>query len=259
VTPRILVSQALPAVAVLTAAALGLCAVRAQFPAQERDPAFEVASVKPGSGPLKIQSDPVRLTMNNLSVEVLIELAFGLREYQYHGPDWLHTTRYDIVATTSSPQPRSVQLAMLRTLLIDRFKLAIHRESKTLPVYALVAAKTGPKLKPLDANLPEPLGLYYDFIFAPATGGGTELHSTGSLGHLCDFLSRIAGRPVVDQTGIAGSFDIRLLCAIEGFPGEDTSPSVFEALPSQLGLKLEARNAPVEMLVVDHVEKPSGN
>ena len=169
------------------------------------------------------------------------------------------TARYNIVATTASAQPRSIQLSMLRGLLIDRFKLAIHRESKTLPIYALIVGKTGSKLKPMDENLPVPFELYSNFSIAPTSGGSSELRGYGSVGQLSDFLTRLVERPVLDGTGIAGNFDIRLLCAIDGYPGFETSPSVFDAVQSQLGLKLEARTSPVEITVVDHVEKPTEN
>jgi uncharacterized protein (TIGR03435 family) len=91
---------------VLTTLVLG--SLGAQSQDQVRRPTFEVASVKPArGGPVKIQSDPGRLTINDETVEVLIKLAYGLREYQFVGPDWLHTARYNIVATTASPQSRS--------------------------------------------------------------------------------------------------------------------------------------------------------
>jgi uncharacterized protein (TIGR03435 family) len=189
----------------------------------------------------------------------LIKLAYGLREYQFVGPDWLHATRYNIVATTGSPQPRSAQLAMLRRLLVDRFKLVVHHESRTLPIYALTVGKNGPKLKPMDENLPAPFELYSNFSMAPTLRGGTELRGLGSLGQLSDFLARLVDRPVLDHTGITGNFDIRLLCAIDGYPGFDTSPSVFDAVQSQLGLKLEALTCPVAITVVDHVERPAEN
>jgi len=245
---------------ILTSLVLSSHGASAQPQGQDRPLAFEVASVKLSrGGPVKVQSDPGRLTVNDESVEVLIKLAFGLRDYQFTGPGWLHTTRYDIVATTASPQPRSVQLAMLRSLLIERFKLATHHESKTLPIYALIAGKTGPKLKPMDENLPAPFELYSNFSMAPAPGGATELRGYGTLGQLSDFLTRLVERPVLDRTGIAGAFDIRLLCAVEGFPGFDTSPNAFDAVQSQLGLKLEAGVSSVEITVVDHVEKPTEN
>jgi uncharacterized protein (TIGR03435 family) len=225
------------------------------------NPAFDVASVKASHGePVKAESDPGRLTITSESLEVMIELAYGLREYQYEGPAWLHTTRYDIVATTSTPQSRAAQLVMLREVLADRFKLKTHQEPRNMPVYALVAGKNGPKLKPLDVNVPATsFDLYYNISMVPVPGGATEFRAVGTLGLLCDFLSRIAGRPVVDRTGISGAFDLRLLCAIEGFPGYETSPTVFEALQSQMGLKLEPRTEPVDVTVVDHVEKPTVN
>jgi uncharacterized protein (TIGR03435 family) len=206
-----------------------------------------------------VQSDPGRLTISDESVEGLIKLAYGLREYQFVGPDWLHTARYNIVATTGSPQPRSAQLAMLRRLLIDRFMLVVHRESKTLPIYALIVGRSGPKLKPIDENLPSPFELYSNFRMAPTPDGGTELRGFGNLALLSDFLARLVDRPVLDRTGITGNFDIRLLCAIDGYPGFDTSPSVFDAVQSQLGLKLESQTSPVEITVVDHVERPTEN
>jgi uncharacterized protein (TIGR03435 family) len=245
---------------VLATIAIGLLHARPETQNQDRSPAFEVSSVKLArGGPVKVQSDPGRLTISDESVEVLIKLAYGLRDYQFVGPGWLHTARYDIIATTASPQPRSIQLAMLRSLLIDRFKLAIHHESKNLPIYALVIGKTGPKLKPMDESLPRPFELYSNFQMAPTASGATELRGYSSLGQLSDFLTRLVERPVLDRTGIAGSFDIRLLCAVDGYPGFETSPSVFDAVQSQLGLKLEPRISPVEITIVDHVEKPTEN
>jgi len=222
-------------------------------------PSFEVASIKPARpGPPRIQSDPVRITISNESIDVLIRVAYRLREYQYQGPDWLRSARYDIVAATPMPQSRSVQLQMLRTLLADRFKLGTHQEARTLPVYALVVGKNGSKLHPMDESLPAPFELYSNFRLAPAGEEAPELRGYGTVGQLCDFLSRLAGRPVIDQTGISGNFDFKMRCAVEGYPGAETGPSVFEAV-QQLGLKLEARTSAVEMTIVDHVEKPSGN
>ena len=221
---------------------------------------FDAASVKPArGGPVRIESDPGRLTVHAETLEVLIKVAYGLRDYQFSGPGWLHTERYDIVATTDAPQTRATQLAMLRQLLAERFRLAVHRESRTMPVYALVPGKGGPKLKPMDASLPAPFELYSNFSMAPTAGGATELRGFGSMGLLADFLTRVAERPVLDRTGIAGNFEIRLLCAIDGYPGFETSPSVFDALQTQLGLKLEARTSAIEVTVVDHAERSKEN
>src|SRR5262249_10125607 len=158
----------------------------------------------------------------------------------------LRRVRYDILATTASPQPRSALLAMLQSLLIERFQLTMHREPRILPVYALVAGKGGPKLRPMDESLPTPFELYSNFSFVHVTGGATELRGYGTLGQFSDFLTRVTGRPVIDRTGIAGTFDIKLLCAIDGFPGFETSPTVFDAVQSQMGLKLEAQTSTVE-------------
>jgi len=228
--------------------------------AQDPLPTFDAVSVKPATrGPGKITSDPGRITMTAQALDVLIRLAYSLREYQYEGPSWAHVTRYDVVATTATPQSRAVELAMLRAVLADRFRLAVRHESKTMPVYALVVARNGPKLKPIDAKAPTPFDLYANIGIEQVPGGASAFHSLGSLALLCDFLTRLAGRPVVDATGISGVFDFRLLCAIDGYPGEDTSPTVFDALPAQMGLRLEARNAPVDVTIVDRLEKPVEN
>jgi uncharacterized protein (TIGR03435 family) len=240
--------------------ALALLAAPAHGQDRNRPAAFEVASVRQAhGGPVKIESDPGRIIIGDQAVDVLIRLAFGLREYQYRGPSWLHTTRHDIVATTPSPQPRSVQLAMLRTLLADRFNLTMHQEWRTLPVYELVVGKTGPKLRPMDEKLPVPFDLYSNFRIESVPGDAAELRGFGTLGQLSDFLSRVAGRPVLDRTGLVGSFEFRLLCAIDGYPGFETSPTVFDAVQSQLGLKLEPRTSAIEITVVDRVDKPLEN
>src|ERR1035438_4092470 len=151
---------------------VGLAVIGGGLAAQER---FDVASVQAAhGGPVKIQSDPGMLMIGDVALDSVIRVAFGLREYQYEGPAWLHTTRYDIVARTGSAQTRAAQLAMLRELLMDRFKLVVHRESKTMPVYELVVAKGGPKLHVLDANAPAPFELYSNFSIAPVAGDASE-------------------------------------------------------------------------------------
>jgi Protein of unknown function (DUF3738) len=105
-------------------------------------------------------------------------MAYGLRDYQFEGPGWLHTARYNIVATTASPQPRSIQLAMLRSLLTDRFRLAIRHESKIVP-----------RSPQTETN----------FSTVPTSAGATELHGYGGLGRLSDFLTRLVERSVIDR------------------------------------------------------------
>ncbi len=207
---------------------------------------FEVASVKPnlsGGGHSDTDTDGNLLRMKNVTLKACITWAFRVTDAQVSGPPWLETERFDIVAKaeSGSPQPK-----MMEALLAERFKLAVHREMKELTVYALVVGKNGPKLKKVDPG---------------------EDDTTSRRGHLTaqkvsmDRLARFLagpnvklGRPVVDQTGLEGVYDFNLDWTPEGTePGN--VPSIFIALQEQLGLRLEARKSPVEVLFVDHVER----
>ena len=197
-----------------------------------------------------MRSDPGRLIIESQAVDALVRVAYGLSEYQYQGPPWLHAARYDIVATTASPQPRSAQLMMLRGLLADRFSLKLHHESKTIPVYNMVLAKNGPKLAAMETSQSEPFELYSNFSMAPV-GERTELRGYGSLGQFADFLTRVAERPVNLRYRITA----RTLLIRRGGSEIGTSPTVFEALPAQMGLKLEPATAAIDITVVDHAQK----
>ena len=138
---------------------------------------------------------------------------------------------------------------MLQTLFADRFKLAIHREMKDYPVYALVVGKDGPKLKAAADGK-------YD---TRNSGGHLELHHISVAG-FATYLVNAADRPVVDMTGLDGYFDITLDWrpdTPQAGPnsGNDSRPSIYTAVQEQLGLKLEPRKAPVEFIVIDHIEK----
>jgi uncharacterized protein (TIGR03435 family) len=143
---------------------------------------------------------------------------------------------------------------MLRALLADRFKLKIHREMKDQPVYELVVAKNGPKIKPSSSDK-----------FSLTTGRGhLEFHHASMavfIGYLYGrpgFPQQAADRPVLDRTGLQGFYDLTLDWAPDSDPNP-TGPSLFTALEEQTGLKLEPRKAPFEFLVIDHVEKPTEN
>lgn len=210
---------------------------------------FEVASVKPnvsGSGHSDTDVDGNLLRMKNVTLKACITWAYRMTDSQVSGPDWLTSERFDIVAKAESGKP---QPEMLASVLAERFKLAVHREMKELTVYALVVAKNGPKLKKVD----------------PGEGDTTSRrgHLTAtrvSMAGLARFLAgpnvRL-GRPVVDKTGLDGVFNFNLDWSPEGSAEKaaDALPSIFIALQEQLGLKLEAQKGPVEVLVVDHVEK----
>ena len=210
--------------------------------------AFEVASIKPnptGGGHSDTDVDGNLLRMKNVTLKACITWAYGMTDAQVFGPDWLTSERFDIVAKTESGKPKP---EMLAAVLADRFKLAVHRETKELTVYALVVAKNGPKLKkgePGDNNTSSRRG----HLTAQTSMRGLAVFLAGPNVKL--------GRPVVDKTGLDGVFDFNLDWTPEGVAtaDSDATPSIFVALQEQLGLKLEAQKSPVEVLIVDHVEK----
>jgi uncharacterized protein (TIGR03435 family) len=231
---------------------IGLCAAP-QIRAQSA--AFEVASVKvspPGSAGLTSFSPPgaPRFTATNVTMEVLIELAFGVEEMQISGgPNWLDTERYDIAAKPEGEGslPNEKLKPLLRQLLAQRFKLATHRGTKEFPGYALVVAKGGPKLKEAAGASDQ------RYILR----GGVRGQNV-SMGWLAAVLARPTGHPVVDQTGIRGNYDIKLDYApddSEISAAGPALPSIFTALQEQLGLQLKTQKVPVEMLLIDHVER----
>jgi uncharacterized protein (TIGR03435 family) len=291
-------------------------------------PTFEVASVKPAPPPsgnnmfVRMGGDAGRLDYANVALKDIIRMAYRVRGYQVSGPDWLESTRFDIVAKLPEGSTREQIPEMLQALLAERFKLTVHREKKELPVFALLVGKGGPKMKevePLPAPGPGGLG--------PAPGGpvpgpggpvpgpgtpgpgmggvrtfggpagaprGMVQIGAGSLdlkampvGNFCELLSRMMDRPVIDMTELKGVYDFKLKyspesggrsmqrmamaaglppggpgpggapagASPEGGPDSSGGPSIFTAVQEQLGLKLEGRKAPVDVIVVDHVEK----
>jgi uncharacterized protein (TIGR03435 family) len=267
--------------------ALGVAVV---LPAQERDATFEVASVKAnksgdGNGSMRgVGSD--RVVATNMPVRPMITFAYQVAGYQLiGGPAWLTTDRYDInakleaVPTSVQPfvpgstTPNPMQIA-LRKLLEDRFKLRVHRETRELDIYALVMARPGggpgPGLKPTSQDCakaveaaqrpgPPPPGAPFCGI-AGSPGrvkfGGLPASSFATA------LAGPAGRMVVDRTGMTGSWDFELTFAPENRgpdapPADPNAPSFFTAIQEQLGLKLESTKGPVEVLVIDSVEKPT--
>ena len=219
-------------------------------------PAFDVASVKPnrsGSGNSTHHDRHGTLTATNVTLQYCIKLAYGVKDYQIVGPAWLSSERYDIQAKTSNSDPAQYR-AMIQTLLADRFKLQVRRGTKDLPVYALVVGRRGPKLHETEA------GAEHD-----NAGRDRLIGQKMSMAHLADRLSQLVGRPVLDMTGLDGVFDLELRWTPdderrrEGDTSDGPS-SIFTAIQEQLGLKLEARKAPLEIIVVEHAEKvPSEN
>jgi uncharacterized protein (TIGR03435 family) len=248
--------------------------------AQAATPAFEVASVKlsapitDGKVMVSMGGDPGRINYSGLPLRMLIARAYNVKEYQVSGLDGFGTERYDVTAKLPPDTPRDQVPLMLQNLLAERFKLKLHREQKEMPVYAIVVGKGGVKMKEVE----------------PAPGGNRQVNiNRGKLdlpkspiSALADILSRVLDRPVLDMSESKASYDI----ALEFTPDESTmggmggmgmkmrmagpgpgpaadhanaegaaAPNIFTAIQEQLGLKLESRKAPVEILVVDHAEK----
>lgn len=246
---------------VVGAGLIAVLAVGARGQGKDSRPQFEVASVKRdgtgGRGSMDFSRGGDRFTATNMPLGAIILVAYNITARQLEGPMDAFSERYDIAAKADHPLNANTMLRMLQSLLADRFKLAIHRETREVPVYALTVGKGGPKLKPSEAAAGPR---------TPAGAGGTEVAS----GHIsfqgesmADFawaLSRMAAigdRVVVDQTGLKGAYEFEL--RFERESPESLGPSIFEAVQEQLGLKLVSTRAPVEFLVVDHVEKPGEN
>lgn len=230
-------------------------------------PAFEVASVKvskepPGSD--SSHSTLGSLSMRNMTLRACIGMAYNVKEFQVlGGPKWLDADRYDIDAKSAGAAQGPERMAMLQTLLAQRFQLVLHRESKTYPGYALVVGKAGLKMhavEPGKTNL--------------STHNGSMTAEKASLADLAGNLSRRSGILVEDVTGVTSVFDFKLelppqenrMAPTSGdAPGDAASdPASFaaalsNALQDQLGLKLEARKIQQEVLVIDRAEKPPEN
>jgi uncharacterized protein (TIGR03435 family) len=240
---------------------------------------FEVASIKPHPSSddlVHIQPLPGgRLIVENFSLRFLMRFAYGVEDYQISGgPDWVGSDRYDIQAKAEgSASGKQMTGPMLRALLEDRFKLKLHREPRQLPVYNLIVAKGGAKLPraqeggcvPHSMDSPPvpagPLPKFCGFLGVEVDGLNRKLKMDGSsMTELAQSLSRAElRRTVVDKTGLTGAFDVQLKWVLDAPDAGDPGLSIYTAIQEQLGLKLESAKGPVDVLVIDHVEKPSAN
>ena len=296
---------------------------------------FEVASIKPsalpGRGAIRVGQrggpgggDPGRVIYAFSTIRDLMADAYGVKQNQISGgPNWLDSERFDIVAKVPAGTAKEQVKVMLQNLLAERFKLKLHRETKEMPMYALVVGAKGAKLKdstvtdtpPASGSQPKEGGRGEDGAQAPGppplrgmkigrdgcpetppmaagrarnfvmmTPNGECMISNGqTMEALAAMLSNRFDRPVIDETGLKGKYDLRLRYDPSSMPGGrggpvmnkdgpgpapagsdpanriapdgDAAPSIFNALQEQLGLKLEARKGPVDLLVIDHVEK----
>lgn len=194
--------------------------------------------------------DPGLLTITGMTVRGLMREAYGLKVYPLsNGPDALSTDRYDVVAKVPPDASKEQRMLMLQDLLAERFKLVVHYETKELPIYALVVGKGGLKLRAVeDDGSATEIG----------SGDGHQIKADHiSMKSLAATLQGSIGDTVVDATGVLGLYDFNLDFNVdEGRP--DEGPTIFEAV-QRVGLKLEPRKGPVEVVVIDHVERPSAN
>jgi uncharacterized protein (TIGR03435 family) len=246
-------------------------AARAQTPTAPA-PIFDVAAIHLSGatdGHHHIYNNPAesRFRTGNLSLRDLIQYAYGLPDSQIlGGPPWVDSTMFDIDAKADpsvdaqlhdlpTEQARAEKQLMVQALIADRFQLKSHRETRQLPIFALVLAKAGPKFQPSKVN-----GTTIDT-------GRNRLHIAGSddtLSILARELAQTLGRVVINQTGLAGRYDLKLQwspddAATNGTADPNAPPDIFTAIQEQLGLKLESTKGPVPVLVIDSVHMPSAN
>ena len=285
---------------------------------------FEVASVKPAApttGNVVMRRmdnpDPGMVSFSNVTLKMMIATAYNVKDYQVTGPDWLASGGFDVKAKIPAGASKEQIPSMLQALLADRFKLALHRETRNLSVYALVVGKNGPKLKEVDTETlktqaanagrsgaygsadapppppppPGPNGLP-DLSKAPRgpgmvmmmnPSGAREMRGQSNISHLVNVLSNFLDRPVVDMTGLTGTYEVDMVWAADdresGLPGKmlaipggppppppagdakpgdsasTPAPTLFTAIQDSLGLKLDPRKSDAEFLVIDYAEK----
>ena len=246
--------------------------------AADADPSYDVVTIKPNdSGATSIQGlnwNGRHFTTRASSVNDLIKFAYGVHAKQIvGGPDWMDKERYDIDGVPDKDgMPSAIQLqTMMKKLLADRFKLTLHHEKRDLSAFVLMVGKDGQKLTPTPTERSGPLpGLG----FGPAPGGLRLNVRNGTMEDFTGFLQMLVlDRPVVDRTGITGRYDFHFVFTpddslFNGHPPRmpaqadstaEAAPGFFEAIQKDIGLKLDAQKTAVDVIVIDHVEKPSAN
>jgi uncharacterized protein (TIGR03435 family) len=284
--PQILLAQAKSAPVAQAPASPEQAPAAASAPPR---PSFEVASIKPSNSadrrPMFRGQPGGRVTVANFTVKSLIRAAYSIKDFQISGgPGWIGADLFDISAKAEDSANMDQVAMMLQSLLAERFQLVIRRDTKEMPVYALVVSKNGPKFKDAnesDPNIPQLQGR----TDMPANGprprvmivrrGRLTTQGTNMTG-LAFQLSNLLGRTVVDKTGLTGTYDLMLEWAPdenqvanfqaigvpEGFgapPPDWQGPTLFTALEEQLGLRLDSQKGPVEMFTIERIARPSEN
>jgi uncharacterized protein (TIGR03435 family) len=267
--------------------------------ASDARPSFETASIKPSApgqdGQSTRRQPGGRATVRNMPLRDLVRFVYQIQDFQLEGvPGWAANERYDIVAKAAGDPPPvppggteiDPMILMLRTLLEDRFHLVAHRETKELPIYALVVARPGAVGPDLHRSATDCMALYNAATAAARAGGppatlpstpdgrpmcgtrvgpGTIVAGAMPMSQFATTLSRMVARTVVDRTALDGPFDLQVTFESEPPPlppgarlqsSDQSAPSLFTALQEQLGLKLESTRGAVEIIVVDRLERP---
>jgi uncharacterized protein (TIGR03435 family) len=272
--------------------ALAFAQIQSTQPPPAR-PEFEVASVKPNTGGgrgMRLMRQPGgRMVAENVPTRTLITFAYDMQDYQIlGGPPWIASDTFDITAKAAGEVPPEQMRLMMQSLLADRFRLAVHRETKEGPVYNLTPSKGGLKLTDSAGNCvvmdrtnpppPPPPGTPLPKYCGMVNISRSEINIYGSpMAQLVQILGTILGRAVVDKTGATGSYNFHLEftpdqattggpfgqpgpgAPINAPPPDSASPNIFTALQEQLGIKADSARGQVEMLVIDHLERPSEN
>jgi uncharacterized protein (TIGR03435 family) len=226
---------------------------------------FDVASIKESTsletgGSLRLMPDG-GIQARNIVARGLITIAYQLQPYQLvNAPGWTSEMRYDLDAKPKSAAPREQTFLMLQALLVDRFQLTFHRESRQVDGFALMrvrADQLGPELRVSDVDCSKA------FAATPkCREGGITTDTMSAVGapawSLLQLVISKVGAPVSDETGLTGTYDFQLRWSNEVAPPDDR-PSIFTALQEQLGLKLERRRVTTEVLVIDRLERPTPN
>lgn len=219
---------------------------------------FEAVSIKPnktGVDGFHSRTDGALYTGTNIPLTMFVQNAYQVKRYQIEGPDWLNTERFDITARIPKdlPTQREERLAALasmnRKMLEDRFEFAAHKEQKMFPVYGLTVTKSGVKFKAGQGS------------GSRSDGSGPHYEGVNvTMSRLAEFLSTRVDLPVIDMTGLAGAYDMKLDWVPDANANGPVGLTLPEALVDQLGLRLENRKAPIEVLVIDHIERvPTAN
>ena len=259
---------------VALAVALGAaCLVEAQstagsdpgMMAKDADPGWEVATVKPTDPNDTVSHIAIQgrqILVEGEPVVAMLKFAYAVQGAQIEGaPEWIKAERWDVAGVPDKAgKPNLPQFqSMMRKLLEERFGLKLHREQRERPVFALTVAKGGPKL---EKSVNQTLGPSNNGGAGPS---GTESHryTNAKMPDLALMLMIYVDRPIVDQTGLQGRYDFQLQWTKDesaaAATGTDAPPGLFTAIQEQIGLKLEPAKATADVLVIDHIERPSPN